>query len=60
MLGTKEHYDLIAFFEKTFIGRNDKEPKEMWSKGYVFQDGMRNIQFQMFLSGYMLGKAEHQ
>lgn len=59
MLCTQEHYDAIAFFEKTYIGRNDKEPKELWKIGQIFQDGERNKQFQMFFSGYMLGRATY-
>lgn len=48
-LGSKEHYDLIAMFESVFTGhRFDKEPKDMWSKGYVYQNGETNNLFLAF------------
>lgn len=59
MLGTQEHYDIIAFFEKSYPGRNDKESKELWRIGQVFQHGDRNNEFKMFLSGYMLGRLNY-
>jgi hypothetical protein len=52
----KEFYDLINFFDRQFSGRKDKEPKELWSKGHIYQDGERNNLFLVFRSGYCLGK----
>ena len=60
MLMAKEHYDVIAQFEKDckkFINRTDKEPKELWARGLVYQDGRTNEMFLMFRSGYSFGKA---
>ena len=61
MIGTKEHYDVIEFFETKGLphGRNDKEPKELWLKGQIYQDGKRNNEFQMFFAGYMLGRLNY-
>lgn len=57
-LGSKEHYELIAQFEKDFgPARFDKEPKELWAKGIVYQDGEMNKLFMAFRLGYSLGKA---
>lgn len=58
MLGTKEHYEVMAEFEKSFKGRRfDKEPMELWKKQRVYQDGNLNELFRAFLLGYSLGKV---
>lgn len=56
MLMTKEFYDLMAQFERTRPGRIDREAKELWSKGLVYQDGRVNEAFQAFQKGYAYGK----
>ncbi len=57
-LGTKEHHDLMAFFEKTYKGEifTDKEPKELWSKGRIYSHGESNKSFIAFRVGYAFGK----
>lgn len=58
MLNTKEHYDLIAQFDKEFSSfRLDKEPKDGWTKGIIYQDGRVNQMFCVYRSGYSLGKV---
>lgn len=57
MLGTKEYYEVIAEFEKSFKGRFDKEPMELWKKQRIYQDGNLNELFKAFLLGYSLGKV---
>jgi hypothetical protein len=50
---TKEHYDLIAQFDKTFRGRRlDKESRDLWPRGQVYQDGAVNELFLAFRHGY--------
>lgn len=58
-LTSKEHYDLIAMFDKIYAGhfRLDKENKAMWSKGYVYQHGDANRLFNAFRQGVAYGKA---
>jgi hypothetical protein len=57
-LGSQEHYDMIAMFERVFTGqRFDKESKDMWSKGYVYQNGETNNLFLAFRHGVAYGKA---
>jgi len=57
-LHTKEHYDLIKEFEKTFKGKRfDKETKELQIKGQVYQDGNVNELFLAFRLGYSLGRT---
>ena len=57
-LKSQEHYDLIANFDRTFKGeRLDKEPKDLWPKGVVYQDGRVNALFDAFRKGYALHKA---
>lgn len=54
----KEHYDLMANFEKLFKHRRlDKEDKAMWPKGVVYQDGEVNQLFLAYRHGYALGKV---
>ncbi len=56
---SKEHYDLIAMFEKEFKGegRMDKEAKDQWVRGYVYQDGTMNRLFLAYRRGAAYGKA---
>jgi hypothetical protein len=57
MLTTKEHYDLIAAFEREYKHqRLGKEPKDIWPKGHVYQDGATNELFLAYRRGYALGK----
>lgn len=58
MLGTKEHQEIMAQFEKQFKGfRFDKEAKSDWKRGIIYQDGKTNELFGVFRSGYAFGKA---
>ncbi|MFA5378286.1 MAG: hypothetical protein WC455_21205 [Dehalococcoidia bacterium] len=58
IIKTKEHYDLIAQFERTFKGeRLDKEPKDIWSNGRIYQDGKVNSMFLAYRLGYSYGKV---
>ena len=58
MLHTKEHYDLMAQFERAFKHRRlDKEPKDFWPKGVIYQDGHVNELFLAYRQGYALGKS---
>jgi hypothetical protein len=58
-LTSKEHYDLIENFEREFkgCGRFDKEAKEFWAKGCVYQHGQVNQLFLAYRRGYALGTA---
>lgn len=57
MIKTKEHYDLIDQFEREHRGRFDKEPKELWAGGHIYQDGHLNDLFLAYRRGYSYGKA---
>lgn len=57
MLMTKEHYELMACFEREFKGRMDKEDKALWSRGAIYQDGGINQMFLAYRRGYALGKS---
>jgi hypothetical protein len=57
-LNSQEHYDLIAGFERFCKpGRTDKEPKNMWARGIIYQDGTVNELFKVYRMGYAHGKA---
>lgn len=57
-LFSKEHYELLAMFEREFKHRRlDKEPKELWPKGVVFQDGHVNELFVAYRSGAAFASA---
>jgi hypothetical protein len=58
----KEHDELVAAFER-FHGKGlrlDKESRDMWAKGYIYQNASTNDAFKFFRSGYALGKHEFQ
>lgn len=62
MIKSREHYELMEMFERTSFehtskGRLDKEPKELWEKGNIYQDGRTNEQFIAFRAGYAYGIA---
>jgi hypothetical protein len=57
MLKTKEHSDLTEMFEREYKGRLDKEPKDLWARGRVYQDGQINELFLAYRRGYAYGKA---
>lgn len=59
MLNTKEHYDLIEAFERTFRhhGRLDKESKDLWPRGSIYCDGRMNDLFNAYRQGYAYGKV---
>src|SRR5579885_1137853 len=54
-----EHYRLLEVFERQFahLGRMEKEPKDLWAKGFIYQDGHVNEIFLAFRRGYAYGKA---
>jgi hypothetical protein len=61
MVGSQEFYDLIAMFDREYKGsRLDKEAKEMWPKGYVYQHGEVNNLFLAYRKGFAYGKATNQ
>ena len=55
---SKEHYDLMFSFEKTFgHHRLDHEDKSLWSKGNIYQSGETNELFKAYRMGYALAQA---
>lgn len=59
---SKEHYELMEMFEKSFkkgsfYGRLDKEDKELWSRNIIYQDGNVNNLFLLYREGYIYGKV---
>lgn len=57
-LKNKSHYDLMEQFERLKPGRVDRENKELWSKGYVYCDGIVDEMFIWFRRGVAYGVAE--
>lgn len=61
MLKTQEHIDLMTMFESEHIGRRlDRETKDQWPKGRIYQDGQLNELFLSYRKGYALAKAVYQ
>ena len=56
---SKEHYEMMECFERFFKteGRLDREPKELWTKGNVYQDGSVNKLFLAFRHGISFQKS---
>jgi uncharacterized membrane protein len=63
-VGDKAFYDLLAMFEKIakqkFYGRLDREDKELWNQGIIYQDGRINELFVAFRLGYALAQSEQE
>ena len=58
MLNALEHIELMQMFEKEYRGhRLDKEPRGMWAKGIIYQDGRTNELFLSYRRGYAFGKV---
>lgn len=55
---TKEHYGLMAQFEREHSGRFDREEKSLWPKGIVYQDGRVNELFMAYRRGYAFCEAD--
>lgn len=57
-IGTKEHAELMAMFEKEFKHRRlDREAKELWPQGAVYQDGHVNELFLAYRRGCSYGRT---
>jgi len=56
-IGTLEHEEIIKAFEKQFLGRFDKEPKDFWKRGNVYQCGETNRDFLVFRTGVAFAKC---
>ena len=58
ILGSKEHFEIMADFEKNFKHlRLDREKdKELNKKGILYQSGETNNLFKAFILGYSFGK----
>lgn len=56
-LKTQEHIDLMAVFEREFNGRKDKERKDLWPLGRIYQDGQVNELFLAYRKGYALARC---
>lgn len=56
-LHSQEHIDLMAMFEREFGGRKDKEPKNLWTMGRIYQDGQVNDLFLAYRKGYALARC---
>lgn len=54
---TQEHIDLMAMFEREHSGRMDKERKDLWKIGRIYQDGQVNELFLAYRKGYALARA---
>lgn len=59
--GGREHVELVAMFERdqTFVEprRFDKEPREDWDCGRIYQCGLTNSLFLAYRRGYAFAKA---
>jgi hypothetical protein len=61
-LGSQEHHDLMEMFEREHRGefRLDREPKNIWPIGRIYQNGEANIAFLAYRKGYAFGRAVHK
>jgi hypothetical protein len=58
-IGSKEHYDILEMFDKTFA--NYETTKEvdisLWRQGYVYCNGKTNDLYKAYMFGYAHGRA---
>lgn len=60
-LGSQEHDDLMKQFERDCRpGRIDREAKDLWPRGIIYQDGHVNALFLAYRMGYALADAIHK
>lgn len=63
-IGSQEHYDMMAAFEK-YAARSpircrfDKESKDQWPNGRIYQDGNTNDLFNLYSAGYALARCHY-
>jgi len=59
MLMTKEHYDLMAAFEREYKHRrlSRENDKDIWKSGNVYEDGNVNELFLAYRKGYAFGSS---
>lgn len=59
MLTSREHYELMACFEREYRGmRLDKEEKSRWVHGNLYQDGQVNALFLAYRRGYAFAQGQ--
>ncbi len=57
-LFSTDHYELMAMFEREFSSfRLDREPKELWPQGNIYQSGETNNLFTAYRKGAAYGLA---
>lgn len=57
-VGTREHSDLMEMFEREYKGRRlDRESKDGWARGIIYQDGFVNELFLAYRRGAAYGAA---
>ena len=57
-VGDQEHADLMSMFEREHKGyRLDREAKDEWPKGNIYQHGEVNQLFLAYRKGFAYGKA---
>lgn len=61
MIWTQEHYDLMSAFERDHRGyRVDREAKDLWPKGNVYQSGETNALFLAYRNGAAFAKSYYR
>lgn len=57
-IGSKEHDEILKHFENNYNHlRLDKEPRGLWPRGIVYQDGEVNKLYEAYILGYSLGRV---
>ncbi len=57
-IGTKEFEDILESFEKNFSHmRLDKESKEYWRTGQMYENGETNNAYRAYTLGYSFGRV---
>lgn len=58
LLSSQYHDDLMGMFEREFSHcRLDREPRSMWARGNIYQNGETNSLFLAYRKGVAYGRA---
>jgi hypothetical protein len=61
LIGSQEHDDILAQFEKNYQGlRFDREKDlALWKKGQVYENGETNALYGAYIMGYSFGRLKY-
>ena len=58
-IGTKEHFEILAQFEKNFshLRLTREKDKTLWRKGQIYENGETNALYNAYILGYSFARV---